>query len=102
MTDLKKLQKDIYANKLAKKFNTKDVNLEFNLIYEELAEAFRAYRKKLPDLGEELADVAIYLFGLAEILGIDLGHEITKKVKKNAKREYKRIKGVLVRTKEAK
>lgn len=101
MLDLKKLQKEIYANKLVQKFNTRDVPLEFCLIHDELTEAFRAWRKKLPDVGEELADVVIYLFGLAEMLKIDLGREIIKKVGKNKNREYRRIKGVLVRTKEA-
>lgn len=73
--------------------------MEFGLTYGELAEAFDAYRKKLPDLGEELADVAIYLLSLSEMLGIDLESEIVKKVEKNKKREYVRINGVNVRVK---
>ena len=40
-----------------------------------MAEAYEAYRKK-NDLGEELADVAIYLLGISEILGISLYKEI--------------------------
>lgn len=100
MIDLKKLQKDIYNNKVAKGFNTTDVNFEFGLTYGELAEAFEAYRKKSPDLGEELADVAIYLLGLAAILKIDLEEEILKKVDKNKKRQYQKINGVQVRTKD--
>ena len=101
MINLKEIQKDIYNNKVSKGFNTTDINLEFNLIYEELAEAFAAYHRKLPDLGEEIADVTIYLLGLAEILDIDLEKEILKKVKKNIKREYKKINGVTTRTKDA-
>lgn len=101
MIDLKKLQKDIYDNKVAKGFNTTDVNFEFGLTYGELAEAFTAYREKLPDLGEELADVAIYLLGLAEILNIDLEEEILKKVEKNRNREYKKNNGAAVRTQDA-
>lgn len=100
MIDLNKLQKEIYDNKVAKGFNVTDINLEFDLIYGELAEAFNAYRKKLPDLGEELADVAIYLFGLAAILNIDLEDEILKKAGKNKKREYQKINGVAIRTKD--
>jgi hypothetical protein len=61
MLDLPKLQQEILANKIAKGFNTIDIPLEFSFTHEELSEAFRAYRKKLPDLGEELADVMIYL-----------------------------------------
>jgi len=101
MIDLKKLQKEIYKNKLAKGFNTSDVNLEFGLTYGELAEAFEAYHKKSADLGEELADVVIYLLGLSEISNIDLENEILKKVEKNRKREYQRRQdGVLIRTKD--
>ena len=61
-----------------------------------------AYKKPLDKvhLGEELADVAIYLLGLSEILGINLEDEIQKKVCKNAKREYKVIDGVNTRIKE--
>lgn len=63
----------------------------------EVAEAYDAYRKKKDDLGEELADVAIYLMGLSEILGIDLEEEIVKKVDKNKKRVYKKENGVNIR-----
>ncbi|MBI5567962.1 MAG: hypothetical protein HY870_23900 [Chloroflexi bacterium] len=101
MVELTDLQKEIYDNKVAKGFNVTDVNLEFCYLYGELAEAFDAYRKKLPNLGEELADVAIYLLGLAEILKIDLAQEIRQKVVKNAQREYQPINGINVRTKEA-
>lgn len=55
---------------------------------------------KKDDLGEELADVAIYLLGLSEILKIDLEDEILKKVYKNSKREYKIINGINTRVKE--
>ena len=101
MIDLKKLQKKIYDNKVAKGFNTTDVNLEFGYIYGELAEAFDAHIKKLPDLAEELADVAIYLLGLSEILKVDLEAEILKKIEKNEKREYKKIAGTNIRTKDS-
>ena len=100
MVDLNKLQKQIYQNKVDKGFNVTDVNKEFCLTYGEIAEAYEAYRKKKEDLGEELADVAIYLLGLSEILGINLEEEITKKVYKNSKREYKIIDGVNTRVKE--
>lgn len=95
--DLKKIQKDVYQNKVEKGFNVTDVNKEFCLLYGEVAEAYDAYRKKKDDLGEELADVAIYLLGLSEILGIDLEEEIKHKVEKNKKRVYKKIDGVNTR-----
>jgi len=99
MINLKKLQKQIYQNKLDKGFNVTDIHKEFCYIHEEVAEANRAYYKKLPDLGEELADVAIYLLGLSEILKIDLEKEILKKVAKNKSRKYIKKDGVVKRIK---
>lgn len=64
-----------------------------------MAEAYEAYRKK-NDLGEELADVVIYLLWISEILGIDLKKEILHKINKNIHREYKVINGVNTRVKE--
>ena len=95
--NLKEVQKQIWQNKLNKGFNTTDVNKEFCLLYGEVAEAYDAYRKKKDDLGEELADIAIYLMGLSEMLGFDLEEEIKNKVSKNEKRVYKNIDGVNVR-----
>ena len=92
--ELKKIQKDIWQNKVNKGFNTTDVNKEFCLLYGEVAEAYDAWRKKKDDLNEELADIAIYLMGLSEMLGFDLEEE---KVSKNEKRVYKNIDGVNVR-----
>ncbi len=96
----KKLQKEIYDNKVAKGFNVKDIYLEFCYLNEELAEAFAAYHKKKEDFPEELADVAIFLLGIAEICNIDLGEEILKKVEKNKNRQYKKVDGVLTRIKD--
>lgn len=91
---LKQLQKQVYQNKVNKGFNVTNIEKEFCLLYGEVAEAYEAYRKKKDDLGEELADVAIYLLGLAEILGFDLEQEITMKMEKNERRIYKLIDGV--------
>ena len=95
--NMKKIQKDIWQNKVDKGFNTTDVNKEFCFLYGEVLEAHDAYRKKKEDLGEELADVAIYLMGLSEMLGFDLENEIVNEVSKNSKRLYKTINGVNVR-----
>ena len=95
--NMKEIQKEIWQNKVDKGFNITDVNKEFCLLYGEVGEAYEAYRKKKDDLGEELADIAIYLLGLSEMLGIDLEDEIINKVKKNRKRVYKNINGVNVR-----
>ena len=80
MIDLKKMQKEIYDNKVNKGFNVTDLNKEFCLAYGEMSEAYDAWRKHKDDLGEELADVAIYLLGISEILNINLEEEIFKKV----------------------
>lgn len=100
MVDLKDLQKQVYENKVNKGFNTTDVPKEFCYLYGEVGEAYEAYIKKKNDLGEELADVAIYLLGLSEILDIDLEKEILHKIKKNKNRVYKKIDGVTIRVKE--
>lgn len=89
--DLSEMQKKVYQNKLDKKFNVTDVPMEFCYLYGEVAEAYDAYLKGKSDLGEELADVAIYLLGLSEILGFDLKEQIENKMKKNEKRKYIKV-----------
>ena len=81
---IRSAQKLAWANKVAKGFNTTDVPLEFCLLQGEIAEAFDAWRKGREDVGEELADVAIYLLALAEMTGIDLQDQIEAKMAKNA------------------
>ena len=95
--DLKQIQKEVWENKVKKGFNTTNVEKEFCLLYGEVAEAYDAYNKRKDDLNEELADIAIYLLGISEMLGFDLEDEIVKKVSKNAKRVYKKIDGVNIR-----
>ena len=74
---------------MAKGFNTTDIPKEFCLLYGEVAEAFDAWRKCKSDFAEELADIAIYLLGIAEICKIDIGDEILNKLNIIEKREYK-------------
>lgn len=82
--DTKTTQKAVYQNKLEHQFNVTDIDLEFLLLYGEVNEAWEAYRKKSREAtADELADVAIYLLGLAEILEIDLGEAIAKKMAYN-------------------
>lgn len=93
----KRLQKEVYQNKLDHGFNVTDVNLEFCYLYGELSEAHAAWRNKEPGLGEELADAAIYLLGLSEILGYDLYEEVRRKMEINRNRRYETVDGVLRR-----
>jgi hypothetical protein len=98
--DIRSAQKLAWGNKLAKGFNTTDVPLEFCLLNGEVAEAFDAWRKKNQDVGEELADIAIFLLGLAEMTGIDLQQEVEAKLVANQERVYRRLSnGVLVKAK---
>lgn len=87
MTHLKQWQEEIFQNKQSHGFNKTNIEKEFLLLYREVAEAFDAYKKN-ENIGEELAVVAIYLLGLAEILHIDLGEEIQEKIKINQERKY--------------
>lgn len=100
MIDLKKMQKDVYQNKIDKGWNVTDINKEFCLTYGEVSEAYEAWRKKKDDVGEELADIVIYILGISEILSLNLEGEILKKVEKNKHREYKIIDGVNTRVKD--
>lgn len=95
-------QKLAWSNKIAKGFNTTDVALEFGLLTAEVGEAFTAWRKHLPDLGEELADIVIYTMALAEMTGLDLDSEVERKITKNLTRVYTRDPhGVPIRVREA-
>jgi len=95
--DLRKVQKDVYQNKINKGFNTTDMPKEFCYLYGEVAEAYEAYTKKKEDLNYELADIAIYLLGISEILGIDLEKAIEEKIAINANRVYKVENGIHVK-----
>ena len=99
MIDLAQLQKRIYQNKITKGFNVTDIFKEFCYTYGELTEACEAYTKKKEDIGEELADVAIYLLGLSEILGINLEEEILNKMDINEKRQYIKKDGIVTKVK---
>lgn len=80
--DTKKLQKEIIQNKKEHGFNTTDIKFELLLLYGEVNELFQAWLKDDDqNIGEELADVAIFLLGIAEILDKDLGVEIIEKMK---------------------
>ena len=87
---LREVQKRAWENKLAKGFNTTDVPLEFALAHAELSEAFEAARKHPDSLGEELADVLLFLVSIAEMSGVDLDGAVEAKMTKNLARKYER------------
>ena len=97
--NLKEIQKEILQNKINKGFNITDINKEFCLLYGEVSEAYDAYRKNKDDLGEELADIAIYLLGISEILGKNLEEEIINKIEINKNRKYKNVNGTMIKEK---
>jgi NTP pyrophosphatase (non-canonical NTP hydrolase) len=89
--EIRSAQQHAWQNKLAKGFNTTDVPLEFCLLNGEIAEAFDAWRKGCEDVAEELADIAIYLLGLAEMTGVDLQDAVEAKLAVNKARTYRRL-----------
>lgn len=98
--NLKAVQQEIYQNKVDKNWNISNIETELCLMQGEIAEFYEAYRKRLPNIGEELADVAIYLLGIAEILHLDLEKEIEGKMRVNRRRQYTQIDGVSTRISE--
>ena len=88
--DIKELQKEVIQNKINHGFNTTVVKFELLLLYGEVNELFQAWLKDDDkNMGEELADVAIFLLGISEMLDKDLGKEILKKMEINKNRVYK-------------
>lgn len=88
MSQITEWQDRAWRNKVAKGFNTTNVEREFNYTYAELAEAYEAYRKQKPDLAEELADVLVFLLSLAKMTGVDIEAAMEAKLEKNEKRQY--------------
>ena len=88
--DTKKLQKAVMENKKKHGFNTTDIEFELLRLHGEANELFEAWCKNnKKNINEELADVGIFLMGIAEMLGSDLGEDIVNKMKINEKRIYK-------------
>lgn len=101
MVDLQTLQKQVYQNKLDKGFDVRDNKensyKQFCYMQGELSEAFDAYNKGLDSVGEELADVCLYILGFCEIKGINLEEEILKKLEVIKKRKYVKINGSMIK-----
>ncbi len=96
--DIRSAPKLAWENKLSKGFNTTDIPLESCLLNGEVAEASDAWCKGQHDVAEELADSAIFLLGLAEMIGADLQDAVVAKLARNQAQAYHRLpSGVLVK-----
>lgn len=83
-------QIEIYDNKVQKGFNTTDVHIETRLMLQEVTEFMRAVERGDKDnMLEELADICIFCYGIAEITNIgDLDKKIDDKILINRNRKY--------------
>lgn len=97
--DLQQLTDRLWELKKRQGFNTTNIEKEFLFLYEEVAEAHRAYRKALPDLNEELADIFLFLLSVAKMNNVDLEQVVEYKMQINEKREYKNVNGANIRVK---
>lgn len=82
-------QELVWKNKVAKGWEGTDVPTEFCYLMGELGEAFEAWRTKSDGLAEELADIVIYVLGLATKSDVDLQEAVARKIEKNARRVYR-------------
>ena len=91
---MENLQKEISDFQHAKKFDEVAITQQMLQLHGEVNEAYEAWRREdIDNLAEELADVAIYTYGLATHFGIDLNQAIQNKLAKNAHRKYTNIDG---------
>lgn len=93
---LKALQKQYGAIAKRNGWDNESARDTMLLLTEEIGELARAVRKHeglkrdgdyKEELGDELADVQLYLAHLANATGVDLGEAVTAKIKKNAKKK---------------
>lgn len=99
--DLNALKEEVFQNKVKKGFNISNVELDIAHLHGEVSEVLDAYVKKKDDLGEELADVIIYVLGLSKMLNIDIELELKEKIEKNRKRKYIEVDGILTKIEDA-
>ena len=94
-TDIRSAQKLAWENKLAKGFGATDVPLEFCLLGREIAGAFDAWRKSRRVVVEELAETAIFLLGLTEMIGVDLQRRSRPSSPRTRRRVCRRLSNVV-------
>jgi NTP pyrophosphatase (non-canonical NTP hydrolase) len=96
------LQAWVEEMKAANGFTPTDFRHEMVLLMEEVGEVAKAYRKTLKtahlrddqriqedSVGEELADVLIFLLSLANMSGTNFEQAFAAKIEKNRQREWK-------------
>lgn len=92
---LRAIQAAAYANKVRQGFNLHDIPLEICLLHGEVAEFVDAWRRGHSDrMADELADVAIFVAGLAALVDVDLQAAVAAKLRTNAARRYALVDGV--------
>ena len=73
------------------RFNVKDVFRDLGYLQGELNEAKKAWESEgTENFVKELADVAIYCYGIAQMVGADLDTAIEDKMKFNIQRSYQK------------
>ena len=101
MMDLKRVADEMWANKIAKGFNIRDINFELVRLHGEVSELGDAiWKKKNKDeIASEVADVFLYLLSVARMADVDdIEIAVYNKLIENSKRVYeKNENGVLVR-----
>lgn len=87
--DISRRQVVISFTKWMHGFNVEDVTRDLVYLMKEVNEAMEAHLLATPqDTAEELADVAIYCYGISQMLGIDLEKTIEAKMAYNRERDY--------------
>ena len=82
-------QRRCYNNKLAHGFNVTDFHKEARFILKEVSELMSAIdHNDMENLMEELSDIVIFCYGLAEMAHGDLDASVFNKMGINEKRKY--------------
>ena len=91
LVDYQNRQLRCYMNKLKHGFNVTDFHKEARFILKELAELMDAIEHNdVENMIEEIGDIVIFCYGLAEMAHRDLDTQVFKKMAINESREYVR------------
>jgi predicted house-cleaning noncanonical NTP pyrophosphatase (MazG superfamily) len=78
--DIRSAQRIARDTTLAKRIDTNEISLGFDLLSVEVAKAFDAWSKGRREMADELAAIAILLLRLAEMVGTDLQEVVESKL----------------------